>query len=76
MADFDALARTLEEKSRNKLARVQGQREVRGAPPPLEATAASRALALHGVAIYQELGLPMKVVDRASGGGTDTAFAR
>ena len=43
--------------------------------PPLEATAASRALASHGVAIYQELGLPMKVVDRASGGGTDAAFA-
>ena len=36
-------------------------------PPP-------RALASHGVAIYQELGLPMKVVDRASG-GTDAAFA-
>ncbi|WYX12212.1 M20/M25/M40 family metallo-hydrolase [Achromobacter xylosoxidans] len=43
--------------------------------PPLEATPASRALANHGVAIYQELGLPMKVIDRASGGGTDAAFA-
>ena len=76
VADFDALARTLEEKSRNKLlpeSKVSVKFEVRR--PPLEATAASRALASHGVAIYQELGLPMKVVDRASGGGTDTAFA-
>ena len=75
MADFDALARTLEEKSRNKLlpeSKVSVKFEVRR--PPLEATAASRALASHGVAIYQELGLPMKVVDRASG-GTDAAFA-
>ena len=76
VADFDALARTLEEKSRNKLlpeSKVSVKFEVRR--PPLEATAASRALASHGVAIYQELGLPMKVVDRASGGGTDAAFA-
>ena len=43
--------------------------------PPLEATPASRALANHGVAIYKELDLPMKVIDRASGGGTDAAFA-
>ena len=67
VADFDALARTLEEKSRNKLlpeSKVSVKFEVRR--PPLEATAASRALASHGVAIYQELGLPMKVVDRAS----------
>ena len=71
---ISTLARTLEEKSRNKLlpeSKVSVKFEVRR--PPLEATAASRALASHGVAIYQELGLPMKVVDRASG-GTD-AFA-
>ena len=43
--------------------------------PPLEATPASRALARHGVEIYKELDLPLKVVDRASGGGTDAAFA-
>ena len=43
--------------------------------PPLEATPASRRLAAHGTAIYEELGLPLKVLDVATGGGTDAAFA-
>ncbi|WP_054518893.1 glutamate carboxypeptidase, partial [Achromobacter ruhlandii] len=76
VSDFDALERTLQERIQKKLlpeAKVSVKFEVRR--PPLEATPASRALANHGVAIYQELGLPMKVVDRASGGGTDAAFA-
>ncbi|CUI71529.1 M20/M25/M40 family metallo-hydrolase [Achromobacter xylosoxidans] len=75
VADFDALERTLQERIQKKLlpdAKVSLKFEVRR--PPLEATPASRALANHGVAIYQELGLPMKVIDRASGGGTDAAF--
>lgn len=76
VADFDALERTLQERIQKKLlpeAKVSIKFEVRR--PPLEATPASRALANHGVAIYQELGLPLKVIDRASGGGTDAAFA-
>ena len=76
VSDFDALARTLEERVQKKLlpeSKVTVKFEVRR--PPLEATAASRALAQHGVQIYKELDLPMKVVDRASGGGTDAAFA-
>ncbi|MFY1870528.1 M20/M25/M40 family metallo-hydrolase [Achromobacter xylosoxidans] len=76
VADFDALERTLQERIQKKLlpeVKVSLKFEVRR--PPLEATPASRALANHGVAIYQELGLPMKVIDRASGGGTDAAFA-
>ncbi|QKI72927.1 M20/M25/M40 family metallo-hydrolase [Achromobacter xylosoxidans] len=76
VADFDALERTLQERIQKKLlpdAKVSVKFEVRR--PPLEATPASRALANHGVAIYQELGLPTKVIDRASGGGTDAAFA-
>ncbi|MFY2609322.1 M20/M25/M40 family metallo-hydrolase [Achromobacter ruhlandii] len=76
VSDFDALERTLQERIQKKLlpeAKVSVKFEVRR--PPLEATPASRALANHGVAIYQELGLPMKVIDRASGGGTDAAFA-
>lgn len=43
--------------------------------PPLEATAASRRLSAHGQSVYGELGLPMKVTDVATGGGTDAAFA-
>lgn len=76
VADFDALERTLQERIQKKLlpeAKVSIKFEVRR--PPLGATPASRALANHGVAIYQEIGLPMKVIDRASGGGTDAAFA-
>ena len=76
VSDFDALARTLEERVQKKLlpeSKVTVKFEVRR--PPLEATPASRALAQHGVQIYKELDLPMKVVDRASGGGTDAAFA-
>lgn len=76
VADFNALERTLQERIQKKLlpeAKVSVKFEVRR--PPLEATPASRALANHGVAIYQEIGLPMKVIDRASGGGTDAAFA-
>ena len=32
-------------------------------------------MAGHGKAIYQELGLSMNVAERATGGGTDAAFA-
>jgi glutamate carboxypeptidase len=54
-------------------AKVQLKFEVRR--PPLEATAASRALARRAQAIYGEIGLPMKVAEVATGGGTDAAFA-
>lgn len=54
-------------------AKVQLRFEMRR--PPLEATPAARRLAAHGTAIYEELGLPLKVFDVANGGGTDAAFA-
>ncbi len=76
VADFDQLQAALQERVKRQLisdAKVQVKFEVRR--PPLEATAASRRLAAQGQAIYSELGLPMKVVDVASGGGTDAAFA-
>ncbi len=76
VADFDQLQAALQERVKRQLvtdAKVQLKFEVRR--PPLEATAASRRLAAQGQAIYAELGLPMKVVDVASGGGTDAAFA-
>jgi glutamate carboxypeptidase len=43
--------------------------------PPLEASAASRALAKHAQDIYAELGKKLIVDDVAEGGGTDAAFA-
>ena len=76
VSDFDALRAKLQERVKNQLvpdAKVQLKFEVRR--PPLEATPASRKLAAHGKAIYDELGLPMTVADVATGGGTDAAFA-
>jgi len=76
VADFDQLQATLQERVRKQRigdAKVSLKFEVRR--PPLEATEASRALSAHGQAIYQELGLPMTVLDVATGGGTDAAFA-
>jgi glutamate carboxypeptidase len=43
--------------------------------PAFVANAASRALAQHAVQLYGGLGLPLEVRDRATGGGTDAAFA-
>ncbi|NUZ05883.1 M20/M25/M40 family metallo-hydrolase [Piscinibacter koreensis] len=76
VADFDQLQATLQERVKKQLipeAKVQLKFEVRR--PPLEASAASRRLGALGQAIYGELGVPMKVIDVATGGGTDAAFA-
>ena len=43
--------------------------------PPLEATAASRALAAHAQTVYRELGKTLVVDSEPEGGGTDAAFA-
>ena len=43
--------------------------------PPLEATAASRALAAYAVSIYGVTGRRLGVTEESGGGGTDAAFA-
>src|SRR5882672_9107444 len=43
--------------------------------PPLELTAAARALAQHAAGVYAEIGNTLVVGDVAEGGGTDAAFA-
>jgi len=76
MSDFATLEAALQQRVKTQRiadARVQLRFETRR--PPLEATSASRLLAAHGAAIYDELGLPLKVIDVATGGGTDAAFA-
>jgi glutamate carboxypeptidase len=76
VSDFDQLQAALQEKVKHTIvpgAKVQLKFEVRR--PPLEATPASRKLSAHAQSIYTELGLPMKVYDVATGGGTDAAFA-
>ena len=43
--------------------------------PAFVANAASRALARHAVQVAGEINLPLSIRDRATGGGTDAAFA-
>ncbi|MBR1087027.1 M20/M25/M40 family metallo-hydrolase [Bradyrhizobium manausense] len=76
VSDFDELEKTLQEKIKNHLlpdSRVELKFEVRR--PPLEANEISRRVATHGKAIYQELGMSINVAEKATGGGTDAAFA-
>ncbi len=77
LSDFDQLQAALQQRVRKQLvpdAKVQLRFEMRR--PPLEATPSARALGARAVAIYGELGLPLKVLDVATGGGTDAAFAQ
>jgi glutamate carboxypeptidase len=76
VADFDELEQTLQDKIKNRLlpdSKVELKFEVRR--PPLEANDASRRVAAYGKTIYQELGMSLKVAEKATGGGTDAAFA-
>lgn len=77
VADFTTLEQAMHSKVAHKLlpdAKVELKFEVRR--PPLEANAMGRKLAQHAQGIYdRELQLPMKVMDKATGGGTDAAFA-
>ena len=77
VTDFTALEKAMQDKIGNKLlpaSKVELKFEVRR--PPLEANATARKLAAHAQGIYeQELKQPMKIMDKATGGGTDAAFA-
>jgi glutamate carboxypeptidase len=76
VADYDDIEKKVRERIKNQLvpdAKVEMNFERRR--PPLEATAASRALAKHAQQIYSELGKKLVVDDVAEGGGTDAAFA-
>ena len=43
--------------------------------PAFKANAVSGVLAQHAQAVFEQMGLPLLVRDRATGGGTDAAFA-
>lgn len=76
LADFDELQAMMQQRIKQQRvpgAKVELRFEMRR--PPLEATPASRALGARAVAVYGELGLPLKVLDVPTGGGTDAAFA-
>jgi glutamate carboxypeptidase len=76
VADYDAIEKAVRERIKNQLlpeAKVEMNFERRR--PPLEATAASRALAKHAQQIYRELGKELVIDEVPEGGGTDAAFA-
>jgi glutamate carboxypeptidase len=76
VADYDAIEKKLRERIKKQLlpeAKVEMNFERRR--PPLEATAASRALAKYAQQIYRELGKDLVVDEMPEGGGTDAAFA-
>jgi glutamate carboxypeptidase len=76
VSDFDALEKALRDKIKTKLlpdSRVDLKFELRR--PPLEPSDAARRVADHGKAIYQEVGMSLNVAEKATGGGTDAAFA-
>lgn len=75
-ADYDGIERQVQERSAQKLlpeSKVTAIFERRR--PPLEASAASKALASHAQAVYREIGRELVVDPVAEGGGTDAAFA-
>ena len=76
MSDLDGIEAKLRERIKNKLLQqaVVELNFERGRPP-LEETPAARALALHGQAIYAEIGKKLIVSDVPRGGGTDAAYA-
>jgi glutamate carboxypeptidase len=76
VADYDRIEKRIRERIANQLlpdTKVDLVFERRR--PPLEATAASRALAVHAQTIYRELDKELVVDDQPEGGGTDAAFA-
>jgi len=76
VADYDGIERAVRERIRNKLIpETQVEMTFERRRPPLEATAASRALGEHALRIYAELGKELVVDALAEGGGTDAAFA-
>ena len=76
VSDYDGIERSVRERIKNKLIPdTQVEMTFERRRPPLEATAASRALGEHALRIYAELGKELVVDALAEGGGTDAAFA-
>jgi glutamate carboxypeptidase len=74
--DWDVLEARLEERIKKRLIPdTQVSVVLERRRPPLEPTAASRAMAAHAAKVYQSIGRRLRVQDRSEGGGTDAAFA-
>jgi glutamate carboxypeptidase len=75
-SDFDNAKNIIAERVKNKLiAETLIELSFEDRRPPLEESAASRALGAHAQKIYKELGKDLVVSNVAEGGGTDAAFA-
>lgn len=76
VSDYDGIESKVKERIKKQLlpeAKVEMIFERRR--PPLEATAASRAMGRHAQQVYRELGKELVIDAVAEGGGTDAAFA-
>jgi glutamate carboxypeptidase len=74
--DMDRLEARLNESIKDKLIPdTQIELSFYRSRPAFAANAVSRTLAQHAKGIYSEMGLTLSVSERASGGGTDAAFA-
>ncbi len=74
--DWDVLEARLRERIRRQLIPdTQVSVVLERRRPPLEASAASRAMAAHAVQVYASLGRRLRVFEVSGGGGTDAAFA-
>jgi glutamate carboxypeptidase len=74
--DFEGLEEKLRARIKNKLLpESQVSLVFERRRPPLQPTAASRAVAAHAQSVYAEIGKQLTVADVSTGGGTDAAFA-
>jgi glutamate carboxypeptidase len=74
--DMDALEARLRESIKDKLIPDTSiELSFYRSRPAFVSNAASRSLAVHAQKVYQELGKKLDVRERATGGGTDAAFA-
>jgi glutamate carboxypeptidase len=75
-ADLDGLEAALRESIKERLIPdTVVELEFRRGRPAFTANAASRVLAQHAQAVFKEMGLTLGIRDRATGGGTDAAYA-
>lgn len=74
--DLDRMEAALRESIKDKLIPdTQIELDFYRSRPAFVANDASRALARHAQGVFKDIGLPLQVRDRATGGGTDAAFA-
>jgi glutamate carboxypeptidase len=76
VADYDGIERQVRDRiRRSSIPDTTVEMVFERMRPPLEATAAARAVATHAQRIYMELGRQLDVQSTSPGGGTDAAFA-